>query len=182
MGRLILVLVFVLMVGQGCFTMMSKALVPDVNPKMNEEELGHLSNVYTTGSNTLLSIVDAKVEDKQTKRALQSLDRMNKRANDIQPGVLQTGASQYLAMVGQKNVETGLREGFEWTKGLIGTAAGGATGVGGLGVLITQLLGRRRKREMSLENKILKETVSEGGLREKATDKAKHTEVEGKII
>ncbi len=186
--KYILVMIFVLVIGQGCFTAMSKALVPDVDPKMSDEELAHVNSVYTTSNATLLSLqkkIDGELEGtdkKYNREVLKILDRMNKRANDISPSVLETGASQYMAMVGQKNVEAGLREGFEWTKGLVGTAAGGATGAGGLGILVTRLLGRRRKREMTLENKILKETVVEGNLRERATDKAKHTEVEGRIV
>lgn len=147
-GRSVVLIVGVitLFLTAGCASMLSRALVPDVDTHLKAGELSHLKSVNADFNDKLLALAD-KDTDKKTKLALAKIIyKGNKMATDIKPSSAENMMQQYARMVGRTGVEEQVGVGIEWTKGLISQVAGGTVAGGGLiGTLIGLMRSRNRK-------------------------------------
>ncbi len=149
------VAIFVVFMFTGCTGIIARALVPDVKTHLNKDELDHLRGVNEDNNVKLVEIaglVEAEKLDKKTAyRIANYIYKGGKQANSIQPSALKTGLSQYVAMTGREGVEGQLKEGFEWTRKAIGTAAAGAIPGGGMIAGLVALLRRGNRKDRALK-------------------------------
>jgi hypothetical protein len=160
----------------GCAEMMARALVPDVQTRMSDDELSHLKAVNGDLNKTIVSLAGTTDLDRREKLVLAKiLLKGSKEATDIKPSATENMAQQYARMVGREGVEDGISAGIGWSKGLISTVGGGGVaGMGGLGILFNIL----RKK-----NKVIKVVNSELTPEEKAKVKKalEHTGTEHEV-
>ncbi len=171
------VAIFILYMCCGCAGMLAKALVPDVDLHLSDEELTYMEKINKDYNTTLITL--SEVEDKKKAVAFGKLVRNgNKRANNIQPSAAERATQQYMRMVGREGVEEHIGTGIEWSKQMIGTVAGGATGVGGLSGLLAMFMRKnaRKGKTLKVVNAKLDDT-------EKAKIKTalEHTGLEGEV-
>lgn len=165
----------------GCISrMLAGALVPGPNPRPSKSELDFNKEVNIKVLDTLAIMVkeaDGKITDNVALKKLivKAVNKESDRAHNAgKPSTVSMLGNQIIGNTTRPMVEEGIRTGMEWGKGLIGTTAGGA---GGLGLLAMRLLGKRKERKLKIESKIYKDSLDDAGM-SRAMEAAKHTEVE----